>query len=276
MNHIDKGAAIREVRWQAHQNSNSEAPENTMTSIQYAWDLGGIPEIDIRQTADGIIVGFHDATPKRTTTAPEAYQDTDISELTYAQLHQWDAGVKFGQRFQGEKVPALEQVLVLLANHPEREVYLDYKQVDLTKLAELLHRYKVEEQIIFAHNDHENCKTIKRLVPEIRTMLWIPGRVPETTVQKVASVRETGFDSLDIIQLHLVDAEEKGTWRYRLERSFVQETYQQLKDAGLELEVLPYGFDRDDLFDLLHMGIRRYAIDEPKVFTNTLQLYANS
>ena len=114
----DRHLSNRLIQWQAHQNSNSEVPENTMAAMKYAWELGGIPEIDIRQTADGIIIGHHDATPKRTLSVPEADQDKQISELTFDQIQQWDAGVKFGEQFRMEKVPSLEQVLTVLSSIP--------------------------------------------------------------------------------------------------------------------------------------------------------------
>ncbi|MDD9269207.1 glycerophosphodiester phosphodiesterase family protein [Paenibacillus sp. GCM10023248] len=267
------------IQWQAHQNSNSEAPENTMAAMNYAWELGGIPEIDIRQTADGVIIGMHDATPKRTTAVPEAEQDRLISELTFGQIRQWDAGVKFGERFRMEKVPSLNEVLAVLSQHPERQLYLDFKQVDLEVLAAQIRESGTAGQIIFAHNDHENCKTIKRLIPGIRTMLWIPARFPEAAVSKFAEVRQTGFDSLDIVQLHLPDLEdledleEHRSWRYKLPKAFLEEALGHLSAAGLQLEVLPFQLERKDLFELLDMGIRRYAVDEPSVFVELVKQY---
>jgi glycerophosphoryl diester phosphodiesterase len=270
---IDKNLGSKAIQWQAHQNSNSEVPENTMAAMNYAWSLGGIPEIDIRQTADGIIIGVHDATPKRTLSVPEADQDKLISELTFAQIQQWDAGVKFGEQFRMEKVPSLAQVLAVLSEHSDRQLYLDFKQVDLEMLAALIRDYGVARQIIFAHNNYENCRTVKRLVPDVRTMLWIPARLPETAMQTFTDIRQTGFDSLDIVQLHLPDSEEKQAWRYKLQKDFIQDALQHLMDAGMELEVLPFKFEQEDLFELLNMGIRRYAVDEPSVFVELLNRY---
>ncbi|MCR8630999.1 glycerophosphodiester phosphodiesterase [Paenibacillus radicis (ex Xue et al. 2023)] len=262
----------QKIHWQAHQSTNTEMPENTTSAMHYAWELGGIPEIDIRQTADGIIIGMHDATPKRTTTAPIADQDTPISELTFAQVQNWDAGIKFSESFRGEKIPSLEQVLDVLSDYPEREVYLDYKQVDLASLAGVIQKYGVERQVIFCHRDQDNCRTMKRLAPEIRTMLWIPDTEIDTRFGEVA---EAGFDSLDMIQFHLVDAEEKPEWRYRLQLQFLQNALEQLREAGLELEVLIFHFDQASLFGLLDVGIRRFAVDEPKVFAAELERYYN-
>lgn len=281
MSVTNKKAAAQRVHWQAHQSTAAEFPENTMVAMEYAWELGGIPEIDIRQTADGIIIGMHDETPRRTTTASEADRDRLISDCTFEQTQAWDAGVRFSDKYQGEKVPSLERVLAALAIHPERELYLDYKQVDLDKLAALIERCGVERQIIFCHQDHENCRIMKRLVPGIRTMLWISGGSnPEAEVaRKFAAAADSGFDALDIVQIHLVDADNSGEttsspWAYKVQREYLQMALEQLADKGLELEVLPFHFSQESLFALLDIGIRRFAVDEPKVFVATLERYS--
>ena len=101
----------------------------------------------------------------------------------------------------------------------------------------------------------------------------IPVRSSETAMQTFTDIRQTGFESLDIVQLHLPDGEEKRPWRYKLEKGFIQEALQYLAEAGMELEVLPFKFEQEDLFELLNMGIRRFAVDEPSVFVERLKRY---
>ncbi|MCS7464843.1 glycerophosphodiester phosphodiesterase family protein [Paenibacillus doosanensis] len=268
----DRKGANQKVHWQAHQSTNTEVPENTLAAMRYAWELGGIPELDIRQTADGVIIGMHDATPKRTTDAPESQRDRPISECTFDEVQQWDAGIKFSEPYRGERVPSLAQIFSVLAQYPERELYLDFKEVDLEQMALLIKEYGIGRQIIFCHCDHENCKTVKRLAPEVRTMQWISDQTVDFRFQET---RETGFASLDIVQIHLVDDRADGGWRYRLQREFLQEALTHVNEAGLELEVLPFHFDQDSMFELLDMGIRRFAVDEPKVFVETIDRYFN-
>ena len=106
-------------------------------------------------------------------------------------------------------------------------------------------------------------------------MLWIAGTVPEATIRAYEDARQTGFDALDIVQIHLVDSDGRrdGGWRYRIGRDFLETAFRQLAEAGLELEVLISRFDPDTLFSLLDLGIRRFAVDEPRVFLNTLDRY---
>ena len=49
----------------AHRGAGDLAPENCLSSLEFSWKLGAIPEVDVRQTKDGRIVMFHDGNFKR-------------------------------------------------------------------------------------------------------------------------------------------------------------------------------------------------------------------
>jgi len=99
------------VFWQAHGGGGAkEAPDNTMAAFTYTWNLGGIPEADIRTTKDGLIICLHDHTLARTTTAPKEIRKTNVNNLTFKEIRKWDAGVKFRDKFKGEQVPSLKEV----------------------------------------------------------------------------------------------------------------------------------------------------------------------
>ena len=87
-----------------HRGASADAPENTLRAFQLALDQGadGI-ETDLRLTADGVMVCFHDADGQRLMGRPEP-----ISELTYAVLGEMAADSPF---FDGEQVPTLADVL---------------------------------------------------------------------------------------------------------------------------------------------------------------------
>lgn len=94
----------------AHRGSRGNAPENTLASFAEAVRVGsdGI-ELDVRQTLDKEIVVIHDATIDRTTTG-EGFVD----KLTLQEIQSFDAGVYFSDKFKGEVVPTLNQVIMLL------------------------------------------------------------------------------------------------------------------------------------------------------------------
>jgi glycerophosphoryl diester phosphodiesterase len=181
--------------------------------------------------------------------------------------------VQVQQGFQGRKGSFIGASTESFGGHSDREVYLDYKQVDLVDLAAEIQKFGVGRRVIFCHRDHENCKMMKRLSPEIRTMLWIPDKEID---YKFEEVLNTGFEALDIVQIHLADAAKGEEWRYRVQRPFLLNALEHLTEAGLELEVLPFYLDQDSLFGLLDMGIKRFAVDEPKVFVDALDRYFNN
>ncbi|MCU6713123.1 iron-containing alcohol dehydrogenase [Paenibacillus sp. J5C_2022] len=264
------------VYWQAHRGGGAyEAPDNTMGANEYAWGLGGIPEADVRTTKDGVIVCLHDATLARTTTAPSEIANVPVSQLTFGEVSAWDAGVKFDAKFADERVPALEEVFQAMQGRPERLVYLDLKEVDLHQLGALIDRYKVNEQVIFTHYVQSNCAEMKAIADGVRCMLWIGGNA-EQIKGTFQAARESGFEGLDQVQLHLNDGHGSDLWPYELEAEFLKEALEVTLAAGIDLEVLPFRFDQRSMSDLLDIGITWYATDEPARFVECVKTWAEA
>jgi glycerophosphoryl diester phosphodiesterase len=62
-------------------------------------------ELDVQRSHDGALVVIHDDTVDRTTDGLGR-----VDEMTLAELKKLDAGVRFGERFRGERIPTLEEV----------------------------------------------------------------------------------------------------------------------------------------------------------------------
>ena len=94
----------------AHRGSKVTHPENTLASFKEAVRVGsdGI-ELDVHLTKDGQLVVIHDETVDRTTNGTG-----EIRNLTLAEIKAMDAGSWFNETFAGEKIPTLEEVLLLL------------------------------------------------------------------------------------------------------------------------------------------------------------------
>lgn len=259
-----------QVYWQAHRGGGAyEAPDNTMVANNYAWGLGGIPEADIRTTSDGVIVCLHDETLARTTTAPDNVKDLSVSQLTFEEVRKWDAGIKFNEKFAGEKVPSLEQVFMEMKTRPERLIYLDLKNVDLQLLGALIDSYGVNKQVIFTHNVMENCQRMKEIAVGVRSMLWIGGEA-ERIKQKFIQVRDGGFEGLDQVQLHMKYLLDSPDWPYTIDKEFLSFSLEESRNAGIDLELFLFHIDDHSVKQMLDMGIRWYATDEPTVFLNSL------
>lgn len=259
------------VYCQAHRGGLREVPENTMTAFRHAWGCpGAVPEADVRTTKDGVLVCIHDETPKRTTTAPAEFRDMAISEITFEQLRQWDAGVRFNRKYKGEKVPALTEVFEEMKGRPDRQVYLDVKGADFKKLAALIAEYGLNNQVIFVHGDQEKCIELSQLFPGARTMTWLSGTPDEIKGRFERMAEETGFKGLSQIQFHLRTTKPFGDIEYVIDEDYLRHAYETAKAAGVELQLRPFRFDKDSMRRLIDIGVRWYVTDEPRRFADAV------
>ncbi len=91
----------------AHRGASSVAPENTLAAVGEAIAQGADwVEIDVQETADGMVVVAHDRDLMRT-----AGVGVRVRETLYRDLAGIDVGSWFAPRFSGETIPTLGQVL---------------------------------------------------------------------------------------------------------------------------------------------------------------------
>lgn len=102
---------------EAHRGVSNEYPENTIAAYRAAVDLGyGMIELDARFTMDNRCVMMHDRTLSRTTRLPDGSTHSEnipISSVSFDFVRTLDAGLHKGDRFRGEAVPSLEEVILL-------------------------------------------------------------------------------------------------------------------------------------------------------------------
>lgn len=92
-----------------HRGAAAYAPENTLAGFRAAKAFGcSWVEFDVRLTGDGALVVCHDDALVRTTG-----RRGRISKLPLASIRQMDAGSWFGPGFTGERIPTLEETLIL-------------------------------------------------------------------------------------------------------------------------------------------------------------------
>ncbi|RDB42318.1 glycerophosphodiester phosphodiesterase [Halomonas sp. DQ26W] len=91
----------------AHRGSSMAAPENTLAAIEQAlMDRADYVEIDVKITADGEVVLYHDRSLQRLTGDPR-----NVRDLTLEELQAFDVGSWFGDAFIGERIPSLDEAL---------------------------------------------------------------------------------------------------------------------------------------------------------------------
>jgi glycerophosphoryl diester phosphodiesterase len=152
----------------AHRGTSGYAPENTLSSVRKALEIGvDRVEIDVQQTADGVVVLLHDKTLDRTTNAKGK-----VGAITYSELKEVKANVNFEAEFPNEPIPTLEQVFELL--DATTEFVIEIKAGNKTypgiedNVAALIKKHKAEKwALVHSFNDHV-LKHLHKHHPEIR------------------------------------------------------------------------------------------------------------
>lgn len=91
----------------AHRGASAHAPENTFPAFEIAILLkADAIELDVKLTADGHVVVFHDLCLQRTTNGAGKVHKKTLSELKTL-----DAGTAFDRAYQGQKIPTLDETL---------------------------------------------------------------------------------------------------------------------------------------------------------------------
>ena len=135
----------------AHRGGAGDAPENTMRAFEQAVSIGyRYLETDVRVSADGTVVVFHDENLSRLCGRPER-----VSELTAAELA--DA------RIEGtEPIPTLDDVL---GAWPEARFNIDCKSdAGVRPLAEVINRHRALDRVCLTSFSDRRVRALRRLL----------------------------------------------------------------------------------------------------------------
>ena len=159
----------------AHRGGFSKVvPENSKSAIRKAIEVGAdYAEIDVQETADGVIILNHDSDLMRVAGVPG-----EISAMTLDEVRGADIGKKFSAAFAGEKVPTLAEVIALARDRIKLQIELKYYDregeqakgrnlaVDVVRLVEREH---FESQCIVSSLNYEALMEVRRYNPRIHT-----------------------------------------------------------------------------------------------------------
>lgn len=156
----------------AHRGASGYAPENTVSAVKKALEIGvDRIEVDVQQTLDGVVVCLHDKTLDRTTNG-----EGKVGKMTLEELGQVLANKDFEEQFPNEKVPTLEDVFKLLDGKTQFVIEIKaggnvYPEIE-DNVARLIKKYNAEKwALVHSFND--------------RVLEYLDDNYPEIRLQKL-------------------------------------------------------------------------------------------
>lgn len=152
-----------------HRGNSFHAPENTWAAFQSAYDEGcQAMEIDFSITSDDRLAVIHDHRLERTTNGKGV-----VEEQIWQYISSLDAGSWFDEKFAGEKVPLLEDVLDWAI---EKNIGLvvevkhrHYPQKLVPSLTNLFKKMpKALDHMLLLAFDHKLINQVKKVEPKLR------------------------------------------------------------------------------------------------------------
>jgi len=185
---------MRRVLRIGHRGAAGHAPENTLSAIQKGIALGvDFVEIDVRRTADGVLVALHDETVNRTTNGKGR-----VDRLSLQDVKKFNAG-------NGEHIPTLEEVLKMAAGRAGMMLELKIKGV-AQQTVEAVREAGFKDPVIYASFLHDELTHVRAADPEASLMVLF-GRLPHTPVARAIEYRPSHVGLRhDTVTRRLVDA----------------------------------------------------------------------
>lgn len=180
----------------AHRGDSGHRPENTLASFASALEAGAeVVEFDVQLTRDGHVIVIHDALLDRTTDGRGP-----VTQLTLRDVRAVSAGypARFGDRYQGERVPTLAEALGFVRERCKAMVEIKADSVTddaeggiEARTIEEIRRSGMEKDTVLISFDRRALLRCRSAAPEImRGHLFAraePGEV-------LAGAREVGCD----------------------------------------------------------------------------------
>lgn len=151
-----------------HRGASLWAPENTFAAARHALSMeGDMIELDVRESADGVLYVLHDHTLDRTTdgTGPIEYR-------TAAEIDALDAGRWFAPEYEGERVPRLDAYLDAL-QAAGAGAYVEVKWCSARTLAGVLRDTGMQDRVFTFSFKPEMRAALRTEAPQLRRMITL-------------------------------------------------------------------------------------------------------
>jgi len=212
---------VRKMEITAHRGASVKYPENTMSAFKGAKELGADwIELDVQQTKDKQIVVSHDTNLVRVTGV-----NKDIIDMNYSEIEKLDAGSFFNEKFKGEKIPLLSEVLEYAKNNNIRlniELKPTGKETDFEKqVVDLIKEYNFENRCVITSQMYDVLKNTKNVDKDIKTVYVMSIAIGNITDAKYAdafSVEASNVNTYLVSKVHN-EGKELYAWTVNTEES---------------------------------------------------------
>jgi len=267
----------------AHRGAGDLAPENCLSSLELTWEMGGTPEVDVRETKDGHILMFHDNNFERILPdAPEEMRKKSVEQLTYEEARAIDIGSFRGEQFKGEKIVSIEEIVEALKKDNRRQIVIDVKKVDLKRLAEAV--YDVRYQVTLTSGNEADLERWAEVCPNADATLWMGlGQMKDDDVEKrFEKLRANDFKGIKRLQIHVT---KDANGNYQPSPECIRARAEEIRKRGIEFQTMPWrtkdcpdaATDIPFYKDLLSFGSMGFGTDRPDIAYQAInEFYAES
>jgi glycerophosphoryl diester phosphodiesterase len=186
----------------AHRGASYLAPENTVAAAKLAWELGAdAVECDIHLSKDNRLMVIHDKDTKRTCSGKK---NLTIADSPSTLLRDLDAGIWKDEKFKGEKIPFLSEIVETVPEGKTVVVEIKCGNEVILPLERWMEKCAKKKQIVFISFDWKTIVETKQAFPENKCY-WLSSS--KNGLQK--KIKEAAENGLDGVNLHysLIDVE---------------------------------------------------------------------
>jgi glycerophosphoryl diester phosphodiesterase len=171
----------------AHRGASSYAPENTLAAFDLAREMGVRHiELDVALTSDSHTVVIHDDKVDRTTNGCGS-----VTSHTLAALRGLDAGSWFGAQFEGERIPAFDEVLARYNGQVHIHTEIKGKSPSLAqRTADLIRKHGMEGQVTVTSFQSVRLEEMRAYAPEL-PMGWLVREVNDSIIAQAHALGMT-------------------------------------------------------------------------------------
>ncbi len=234
-----------DVQVTAHRGYSRVAPQNTLSAIRKAIEVGADwAEIDVQLTRDGEIILLHDRDLKLMTD-----DGRKPGEMTLAELRKLSAHERFGKEFASERIATLREVIAAARNKIKINIELKFYDKDLRtlakKVADLLREEEFEDQCFVASLVEESVQLAKQYNPRLRTAAIV-----------TVAVGDIGKLNVDILSVNTSLANER--------------LLREAKRLGKQVHVWTVN-SQHDMRRWIERGANNIITDDPELFLRIRQ-----